>query len=286
MLEKFRNEQNLFVEEIEKVIKNNMISHAFLIETKNYKSSYELILAFVKELFKSYVVDTTEFNNITALIDNNSFSDCLIVEPDGSFIKKEQILMLKESFKTTSIENRPRIYWIRHADKLNKYAANSLLKFLEEPEGNVIAIIETDNRYKVIETIRSRCQVYSLINNDKSVEITEINDVINVVETLERKKIHSIAYLPIELDNDLHNREFWIDVFNSMIDIYENVIRRVEHLEYIDYGDIMNLIINNNSLQEIINKIDVLFTTLTTLDYNLNVGMMLDKFIIDFTGGE
>lgn len=38
-------------------------------------------------------------------------------------------------------------------------AANSLLKFLEEPEGKVLAILETTSLAKILPTIQSRCQV-------------------------------------------------------------------------------------------------------------------------------
>ena len=284
MLDMFKDEQALFCEEIDNCIKNNKISHAFLIETKGYDKKDELIVSFIKTLFKLYSNDE-EFLNISNLIDNNTFSDLMIIEADGAFIKKEQVLDIKENFKTTSIENRPRIYWINDADKLNKYAANSLLKFLEEPEGNIIAILDTDNRYRVIETIRSRCQIYGLINNKH--EDNEIDSIIvDIISTLEKKGVESITYLSMTLENDLRNRDFWINTFKVMIDIYENAIRKLENLDYINYGDVLDLILKSNDVKKIVNKIDVLFTTLSNLDYNLNINMMLDKFIIEFTGGE
>lgn len=285
MLDIFKDDQPLFYEEIMNVINNDKISHAFLIETNDYLRKDELLIEFVKTLFKKYVRDD-EFLNISTLIDNNAFSDFMVVDADGAFIKKEQVLNIKETFKTTSTENRPRIYLIKNADKLNKYAANSLLKFIEEPEGNVIAILEATNRYRIIETIRSRCQIYTLININKEVETENIEIVNKIVETLERNGKNSIAYLPIELENDLRNKEFWTSTFNTMIDIYENAIRKIEKINYKEYGDIIDFIISHNTLQNIVNKIDVLFTTLSNLDYNLNINMMLDKFVLDFAGGE
>ena len=286
MLDIFKEEQPLFYEEITNSINNNKISHAFLIEINGYLKKDELLIEFVKTLFKKYTKTEEEYLNISNLIDNNAFSDFIIVEADGAFIKKEQVLEIKERFKTTSFNDRPRIYLIKSADKFNKYAANSLLKFLEEPEGNVIAILETTNRYRIIETIRSRCQIYSLINTNRTVDVENYEIVEKIVETLERKGKDSIAFLPIELENDLRNKEFWQDVFNTMIDIYENSIRKTENISYKEYDSIIDVITSHNTLQQIINKIDVLFTTLSNLDYNLNISMMLDKFIIDFAGGE
>ncbi len=282
MLDLFKDKQSLFVEEISNSIKNNKITHAYLIETNDYQESDELIIEFIKELFKNSM-SKEEYAKIDSLIDNNTLSDFLVIEPDGSWIKKDQILNVKEKFSTTSVENRPRIYLIKEADKLNKYAANSLLKFLEEPDGNIIAILVSNNRYRVLETLRSRCQLYSFVNKDSKVKIENMELLYNIIETIEKKKLESLAYLPTILENDLRNKNFWIENFTNMIDIYENSIRKYEKIDYKDYGQVLDLIIANNSLQNIINKISILFTTINNLEYNLNINMMLDKFIIEFT---
>lgn len=285
MLEIFKDKQPLFYEEVINSIKNNKISHAYLIETNNYPLSNEIILEFIKEIFSKYMSEE-EFSKIDNLIENDSLADFKVISPDGSWIKKDQILDLKESFSKTSYAKRPRIYLIKEADKLNKYAANSLLKFLEEPDGNIIAILVSENRYRVLETLRSRCQLYTLTNTDKKNEIFNIELISKIIETLENKKIESIAYFPIVLENDLRNKEFWTSTFNDMIDIYENSLRKMEKVSYVDYGNVLDLIVNKNSLQEIINKIHILFTMVNNLEYNLNISMMLDNFIIEWSGGD
>jgi len=289
MFEVYKDKQPLFYEEIINSIKNNKISHAYMIETNNYKEKDDLIMSFIKMLFcEGHNTDLNNCNqcNVCKLIDNNSLSDFMVVEPDGSWIKKDQVLEIKEKFKTTSFQDRPRIYLIKQADKLNKQAANSLLKFLEEPEGNVIAILETDNRYKVLETIRSRCQIHTLINKDKKREFVDFELLVQIIKVLEEKRKHAISYLPIILENDYRNKEFWINIFSEMIDIYENAIRKRENLNYNDYEEVLDFIIRNNDVSSMIHKIDVLFTTINRLDYNLNITMMLDQFIIEFMGGE
>ena len=289
MFEVYKDKQPLFYEEIIKSIRNNKINHAYMIETNNYKEKDDLIMSFIKMLFcESHKNDLTNCNecNLCKLIDNNTLSDFMVVEPDGSWIKKDQVLEIKEKFKTTSFQNRPRIYLIKQADKLNKQAANSLLKFLEEPDGNVIAVLETDNRYKVLETIRSRCQIHTLINKEKKKEFSDFELLVKIIKVLEEKKKHAISYLPITLENDYRNKEFWLNIFSEMIDIYENAIRKVTNLNYNDYEEVLDFIIKNNDVSSIIHKIDVLFTTINRLDYNLNITMMLDQFIIEFAGGE
>lgn len=289
MLEVYKDKQPLFYEEVMKFIENKKISHAYMIETNQYEEKDNLILAFIKVLFCSNHYgnqDSCQECNLCHLIDTNSLSDFVIIEPDGNWIKKEQILNIKEQLKTTSFQNRPRIYLIRQADKLNKQAANSLLKFLEEPEGNVIAILEVDNRYKVLETIRSRCQIYTLINNKKKRDFVNFELLKEIVKILEEKKECAIAYLPIALENDYQTKDFWNNIFSEMIDIYENAIRKNEKLVYYDYEDFLDFIIEHNDLSTMINKIDILFNTINKLEFNLNTTMMLDQFIIEFSGGE
>lgn len=289
MLEVYKDKQPLFYDEVKNSITNNKISHAYMLETNNYILKDDLILSFIKTLFcqKHNLEQSNSLDcNICHLIDNNSLSDFKIIEPDGAWIKKDQILGIKEAFKTTSFENRPRIYWIKGADKLNKQAANSLLKFLEEPEGNIIAILEVDNRYKVLETIRSRCQIYSFVNHEKSKEIENIELLTEIIKTLENKKEKAIAYLPITLDNNYYNKDFWKSLFLDMINIYESAIRKQNNLNFSNYGDILELIISKNSMSSLINKVSVLFEIVNNLNYNLNMTMMIDQFIIKFNGGE
>lgn len=278
MLEVYKDKQSLFYEEVINIINNNKVIHAYMIETNDYEEKDELINLFIKTLFCSSIESKDEINNICNLIDNDALSDFTIIEPDGSWIKKEQILEIKEKFKTTSFNGRPRIYLIKQADKLNKQASNSLLKFLEEPDGNIIAILEVDNRYKVLETIRSRCQIYTFINHNLDRKFINFDLLLELIKTFENKKYKSIAYLPIVLENDYRSKEFWVNIFSEMIDVYENAIRKLNNINYNDFGDILEYITNLNNVEKLIYKINVLFDTISYLDFNLNINMMLDKF--------
>lgn len=289
MLDLYKEKQSLFYEEVKKSLENNKLSHAYLIETNNYEEKDDLILNFIKEIFSNIYIKNGhahDITNIHTLIDNNTFSDFIIIEPDGAWIKKDQILELQEKFKTTSYMGGPRIYWIKQADKLNKQASNSLLKFLEEPDGNIIAILEVCNRSQILETLLSRCRVYSLNNKKQQKNIENIELLIDIIKTFEQKKNESIAYLPIVLDKDYHDKNFWMEIFTNMIEIYENAVRKKINVTYYNYDDILDFILKNNDINKIIKKIKVLIETVKKLEYNLNITMMLDQFIINFSGSD
>ncbi len=83
------------------------------------------------------------------------------MHPDGLSIKKGQIQALQEEFSKTGLESHKKLYIISHADQMTVNAANSLLKFLEEPSSDTIAVLLTEQPQKLLDTIISRCQVLS-----------------------------------------------------------------------------------------------------------------------------
>jgi DNA polymerase-3 subunit delta' len=92
----------------------------------------------------------------------------MIIEPDGLTIKKEQILMLQKEFSKTALVSGPRIYVIKNIEKIGTAAANSLLKFMEEPSNhNVFGFLLTENIGDVLSTIISRSQVIYLKSIDE-----------------------------------------------------------------------------------------------------------------------
>ena len=64
-----------------------------------------------------------------SLIDSNNLPSLQIIEPVGKFIKKEQIVDLKNKFKYKPIYSKNNIYIIKNAEKLNTSSANTMLKF-------------------------------------------------------------------------------------------------------------------------------------------------------------
>ena len=69
------------------------------------------------------------------------------------------------------------IYIIKHCEKLNKDSANTMLKFLEEPEGSVIGFFITSHEDNVLPTIQSRCQHISVVFENFEYENYELSIV-------------------------------------------------------------------------------------------------------------
>ena len=97
-----------------------------------------------------------------------------MIRPDGQDIKKEQMSALIFKMTKKGYEAGRKIYIISTADRMNVAAANTLLKFLEEPEGEVTAILLTDSYQSILPTIQSRCQRISFLPPSREMMIEKL----------------------------------------------------------------------------------------------------------------
>ncbi len=84
--------------------------------------------------------------------------DLHLVEPDGAFIKIDQIGELQRNLAFRPFEASRKACIIDMVDRLNPAAGNALLKTLEEPPGNALMVLITANPGSVLPTVLSRCQ--------------------------------------------------------------------------------------------------------------------------------
>ena len=257
-----RNYDN-FYNYVDNIIKNNRLSHTYLIEVNDYEEDFNVILNFIKMIELNCIYKDIDNNNsICKQIDSLSFSDLYIIEPDGAFVKKNQVLQLQDEFQNKSLYDNKRVYIIKEADKLNSSSANTILKFLEEPEDNLIAILLTTNRYKMIKTILSRCQLLSIKSNTDEIELDE--DTLFLLDCIIKNKL-------------------FINYNRIIIDIISDKIIAKEKFESINKY-LMNYI-NNRFENDLLSNIDedklydivlIIENELLKLVYNINYKMWLD----------
>ena len=89
--------------------------------------------------------------------------DVVTVVPDGQRIKVDQVRYLKSEFTKSAVEGNQKIFIIDQMERMTTGAANSLLKFIEEPVGNTVALLLTANKNLILPTILSRTQIVDLL---------------------------------------------------------------------------------------------------------------------------
>ena len=318
MIDEFLNDQYIASTMIKRITKTQNFSHAYLIETNNYYRGFDFALAFVKTLFcPTNKTGKNECGNCTQCvrINNYNFPELEIIEPEGMWIKKEQLDNLQKNFSTKSLEGTRKVYIINHADRLNPSASNSILKFLEEPEPNIIAILITDNVYSLLDTIISRCQIIKLndvksikeesstlekignylFNNyddiNKFIELNSENEVVvDILKFIENIENNGIQVLLDE--NNLCSLclkdKIVFDQFISIMilffkDCLDYKVRKKINV-FNDYNENIKVTSDKNSFETLIKKIEILTKVQERIKYNCNLNLILDKLIMSLGG--
>jgi len=92
-------------------------------------------------------------------IAHGSHPDVRLIEPDGAFIKIEQIREMIDEIAYQPFEAKYRVVILDPAEQLKTEAANCMLKTLEEPASRTIIILVTSNAYLMLKTIQSRSRL-------------------------------------------------------------------------------------------------------------------------------
>lgn len=257
------------------VAKHDKMSHAFLLCDVRYEDISDELINIISEYF---------FDNQTT---SEEYPDLFVIKPDNGVIKKEQIIDLKEKFKTFSQISKNKVYIITEAYALNAYAANTLLKFLEEPESNIYAFLVSQNIDRVLSTIKSRCQIIICDTNKndklKKIDSETMDKSVELVKLFEKKGINCFPYI-YELLGKKVEKQTIKNIIYVLKYLYKDVLnyKLVNDVElFHDNNDLLEMISNKNSEKMIINKLITINKLENMLEYNLNTGLFIDKLIID-----
>lgn len=267
-----------FVSVIENIISFNKLSHAYIIEVNDYDSDYLLVKAFVKLILcMNNVKKVSELNcdkcEICRLVDEGNYPNILVVEPDGKEIKKGQLLDLQKEYNNKSMLDSNRVYIIKEADKLNLAAANSILKFLEEPEDNIVAILLTKNRYQIIDTILSRCQIIAL--KRKTPSNADFDKALSFTKYMLKNGELFVNYKEI-LDNIMPDKLVARQILEQVKLIF---------IDYLEGNDVM-IDLSNVDKNKVVTWVLILESEMKKLDYNVNYKLWLDSLYVKLIGGD
>lgn len=266
----------------------NNNSHAFLLVTNNIERCYQDVIDIIKIINCNN--GGNDDCNICNTIDKNTNPDVIIVSPDGKEIKVDAVANIIDSFSTKPLINKYSTYVVREADKLNVSSANKLLKFLEEPETNIIGFFITEKLQGILPTIRSRCEIYNYRFGSESLldllEISEseyaevfdmtfdlvmkLNDYPTYLLMLESKNYADLERYQIDLILNLLKKMYTIKYESILSDKYSNVDYVKNILESIDSKD----------LKTIVNRIRLLDNIIEDSQFNLNKELMFNRLFI------
>jgi len=152
--------QELAISVLKRSIALERVAHAYLFSGIEGCGKRKTALAMVQAVFCGKE-DACGVCPSCRKVANGQHPDLHILEPDGAFIKIDQIRELQKELSYRPFEAPKKACIIDGAERLNLSSGNALLKTLEEPPGNALMILITAERSAVLQTILSRCQTLS-----------------------------------------------------------------------------------------------------------------------------
>ena len=145
-----------------KIIKNEQLQHAYIFEGVAGSGKLEMAKWLAQSIHCQHRLPDGSpclSCNSCIRIEHQEHPDVTLVEPEGLSIKVDQVRAIKDEFAKSGMESRRKILIIEDMDKMTTSAANSLLKFIEEPEGEITILLLTTEVQQLLPTIVSRCQL-------------------------------------------------------------------------------------------------------------------------------
>ena len=273
---KIRKEED-FLEIINNI---NCFSHAYILNTNNLQTTLKYAKIFAKNIILEQINDEIEKEDISYKIEHDIFDDLYIVNPDTIGINNDEIEKLLKYMETKSIRNNGRrVYIINGIERITRDISNKILKFLEEPEEGIYALLITGGIDKVLPTIISRAQVINLSFDEEEEKDDDIKRAQEFLNTIFTKKEKAIAYTNEILRDIITNREEIYRLFEIIENILSNAINKNvinqkqekyenENLNKIDIKKLINILDVTNRLKQLIKK-------------NININLLLDRYIIE-----
>lgn len=130
--------------------------------SNNENDSYDIENKEISENNKSYLdlVNNTNFNFKHLKVDDYKKN-----------ISIEETRKIINFFNQSSINNKPKIFFLEGAESLNINSSNSILKILEElPDNNYFFLTYLENKF-LLETIKSRCFNHRIFLSSKETSL-------------------------------------------------------------------------------------------------------------------
>ncbi len=180
----------------------------------------------------------------------------------GGEIKVDRIRGIKRVLSLKPHSSSYKICFIPEADKMNKEAANALLKILEEPLGNVIFILVAPHTRTLLPTIVSRTQIVKFFSVSRDVLLKALKEKTSV------KKAEEI----VALSGGKPGRALQILENPEIIDFYKNALKNI-------------LRIKNDDLTARFRKAEEMSKNLVEAEKILNIWLSFYRDLILYKSG-
>lgn len=218
--------QQIVVQTLKNVIKNNKLTHAYLFVGPRGTGKTSIAKIFAKTINCLHPEDGLSCEKCDICISNNSNENVDIIEMDAASNNGvDEIREIRNHITLLPTVSKYKIYIIDEVHMLTTGAFNALLKTLEEPPEHIIFILATTEPHKIPLTIMSRCQSFEF----KPIPVATIKERLKYICSQENINIDdkSLNLIAEESNGGLRDAVSMLDQLNAYADgniKYEDVL--------------------------------------------------------------
>ncbi|WP_100405913.1 DNA polymerase III subunit delta' [Bacillus solitudinis] len=325
--EQLRVTQPLVVNMLLRSIEKKRLAHAYLFEGSKGTGKKRVALQLTKSFFckERTGIEPCQVCTDCKRIEHGNHPDMHVIEPEGQSIKKAQIDHLQKEFSYRGMESTQKVYIVDDADKMTASAANSLLKFLEDPTAPTLALLLTENGSRILPTIQSRSQqlTFSPLPREEFMKVLEDAGISKQISSIlaslttsfeeatalsEGDWIAQARSVVIQLQEELYDRpsqvlftlqEKWLPLFKErreqelgldlillwLRDLLYIQIGRYEHLTYLDQRNQLEQQALSSSQERTSQNMSAVLEAKRHLSANVNIQLLMEKLLLSIQEG-
>ena len=218
--------QQIVVQTLKNVIKNNKLTHAYLFVGPRGTGKTSIAKIFAKTINCLHPEDGLSCEKCDICVSNNLNENVDIIEMDAASNNGvDEIREIRNHITLLPTVSKYKIYIIDEVHMLSTGAFNALLKTLEEPPEHIIFILATTEPHKIPLTIMSRCQSFEF----KPIPVATIKERLKYICAQENINIDdkSLNLIAEESNGGLRDAVSMLDQLNAYADgniKYEDVL--------------------------------------------------------------
>lgn len=177
-------------------------------------------------------------NQIIKVRDNAESVDIVKYYPSSSSFGVDDVRNIINEVSKKPYEGDKKVLILYKCDKLTTQAQNALLKTIEEPPKGVYLILLSDSLETILDTIKSRCQIYKLTPLTKEEILIYINDnYTNLTSEDEKAALAYSAGIPGKVDRFIDDKNLK-NLRDICIGLFEDILNREQGI-VLKYGELL-----------------------------------------------
>ncbi len=168
-------------------------------------------------------------NEIIRTKDDAESVDIVKYIPSSTSFGVDDVRKIIDEVSKKPYEGDKKVLILYRCDKLTVQAQNALLKTIEEPPNGVYLILLSDSLEIILDTIKSRCQIYKLTPLNKEEISIYIED--KYIDISAEDKKSALAYsagVPGNVDKFISDQNLK-NLRNTCIELFEDILKREQN---------------------------------------------------------